>query len=384
MVHFTDAKVDFDGFSVEEKHRTDAQQLLSRVAPTLRLFDGRWEQTVGFGYSWNERDTQSTFPSTVDGTLYAFDWQNELNFLPGHGVTVGLENEWEEADFTTFDDSRRTFSIYLQDRFAWGERFFGTLGFRFDDPSDYDSRVTYRVTAGVSIPEVHSVLRGSYGTGFKPPSLSQLNSLAFGGNPNLDPEESEGFDVGLETEVCEGRVVTSATFFYNDVDDLIIAAFDPDAASFLNFNIDRSKALGVETTLSVELLPFLHVSANYTYTRTKVVGTPAGFGIEDGSRLLRRPTHKANVEIVWQFLEGRGELSSSVLYIGNRRDLDPATFVAVTADDYLTVNLSGRFRVTNWLEVFARAENLFDEDYENVLGFSTAGISGFGGIRLRY
>ena len=97
-----------------------------------------------------------------------------------------------------------------------------------------------------------------------------------------------------------------------------------------------------------------------------------------------RREHKASVDLVWRFLGDRGELASSVLYVGSRRDLDPATFATVTADDYLTARLTGRFRVTRWLEVYGRIENLTDENYEDVLGFNTAGLSAWGGIRLRY
>ncbi|MEE8556759.1 MAG: TonB-dependent receptor, partial [Myxococcota bacterium] len=384
MVRFTDAKVDFDGFAVETGHHTDASQLLARVAPRTRFFEGRWDQTLAFGYSHHVRDTKSTFPSRVEGSLYSLDWRNDLHLFEGHRVSLGLEHEWEEAEFSSFDDKRRTLGVYLQDRIRWGERVFGTLGLRFDDPSDFEARLTYRATAGVRIPEWNTILRSSYGTGFKAPSLSQLNSRAFGGNPDLDPETSEGFDVGLEHTAWEGKVVGAATFFYNEVDDLIVAVFDAGSGSFLNFNIDRSRAHGVEATLAIEPVRSLRLTGSYTYTHTEVQGTPAGFGITEGSRLLRRPTHKANFEIIWQFLEGRGELSANVLYVGNRRDLDPETFAAVTADDYTTVGLAGRFDVTDWLEVYARVENLLDEDYEDVLGFSTAGVSAYGGIRLRY
>jgi vitamin B12 transporter len=384
MVRFSDAKVEFDGFSVEEDHHTDAEQLLARIAPRVRLFDGRWQQTLAVQYSRHERDTASTFPSKVDGTLYAVDWQNDLRLFSEQVVTMGIEGEWEEAEFSTFDDSRRTLGLYLQDRFTWGERLFGTLGVRFDDPSDFDSRVTYRFTAGTRIPEIHTVVRSSYGTGFKAPSLSQLNPLAFGGNADLDPERSKGFDFEIEPALWDGKFVGSATFFYNVIDDLIVAVFDPVTSSFLNFNVDRATALGVEATFSIEPISNLRVIGSYTFTRTKATGTPAGFGLEEGSRLLRRPDHKATFDVVWQFLGGRGELSTSVLYVGRRRDLDPNTFAAVTADDYTTVNVAARFNVTDWLEVYVRIDNVFDEDYEEVLGFSTAGLSAYGGIRLRY
>lgn len=384
LFRYSDAKVDFDGFGVETNHFIDTEQILARLAPELKLFNGRWQQTLAGEFSRNERDTTSTFPSRVEGNLYGLDWQNNFRLVDGHLITAGVDNEWEDADFSSFDDERHNIGIYLQDQISWGQRLFGTVGFRYDDPSDFDSQVTYRITAGVMIPEIQSTLRASYGTGFKAPSLSQLNPIAFGGNPDLDPETSKGFDVGIETSLWKDRIVSNATFFYNDVDDLIIAVFDSMSGSFLNFNVDRSKAYGVETTLSIELMPSLRFSGNYTFTHTEAKGTPAGFGITDGSRLLRRPTHKASIDLIWSFMKGRGELNANVLYIGDRRDLDPLTFSAVTADDYVTLNLAGRFHLTRWLTLFGRIDNVTNEDYEDVLGFGTAGVSAYGGIRLRY
>ena len=69
--------------------------------------------------------------------------------------------------------------------------------------------------------------------------------------------------------------------------------------------------------------------------------------------------------------------------MGERKDLDPVAFVTKKADDYAVVDLKGSYRIDDRLEIFARVENLLDEDYEDVLGFNTPGISGFGGIRLR-
>ena len=109
-----------------------------------------------------------------------------------------------------------------------------------------------------------------------------------------------------------------------------------------------------------------------------------GFGIEDGSRLLRRPDHKASLDLIGQFLGERGEASATVRYVGSRRDLDPVTFSAVTAPSYVTLDLNARFAVTDWLTVYGRIENVLDEDYEDVLGFQTAGVSAYAGSRLRF
>ena len=66
------------------------------------------------------------------------------------------------------------------------------------------------------------------------------------------------------------------------------------------------------------------------------------------------------------------------------KDLDFSTFPAtrVTLDSYTLVNIAGSYVVNKYLTVFARIENLFDDDYEEVLGFRARGIGAFGGVRL--
>ena len=416
MLRYSKAKVEYDASAdAEDHHHIDTEQWLARFAPKLSLFDGRWVQTLSGQFSRNERDTKATsflkpgitgFHTQIDGNLYALDWQNELRLIKGHLVTLGLEQQWEEADFVTpdfatlsfkdFDDSRNNFAVYLQDQITWGERFFGTAGFRYDNSSDFESEVTYRFTAGASVPEIHTIFRSSYGTGYKAPSLSELSLDAFAGNPDLDPERSEGVDVGFETSLYDDRFVTTATFFYNDVHDLIIT-FDQDpdpddfVFDFVTLNIDRSEVYGVEASVDLEIIKNLRLTGNYTYTHTEVKGTPKGFLadegiIADGSRLLRRPTHKASMDLIWNFLDNRGELAANILYVGDQRDIKTVGFstVLTTTRDYVTLNLTGRFKINEWLTIFGRVDNVWDEDYEDVPGFGTAGVSAYGGIRVEY
>ena len=109
---------------------------------------------------------------------------------------------------------------------------------------------------------------------------------------------------------------------------------------------------------------------------------PQAFGIVDGSRLLRRPTHKASMDLILDFFRKRGQLAANILYVGDRKDLTPSG--PDTIGDYVTLNFTGRFKVLDWLTVFARVDNAWDENYEDVYGFKTAGVSGYGGIRLEY
>jgi vitamin B12 transporter len=181
--------------------------------------------------------------------------------------------------------------------------------------------------------------------------------------------------------------VTTATFFYHDIDDLIFAIDvnpDPIISEFVNSNIDHSESYGVEASIDLEIVKNLRLTGNYTYMHTEVKGTPTAFGIADGSRLLRRPTHKASFDLIWGFLDNRAELAANILYVGDRKDLTRKSPPADTLGDYVTLNLTGRIKVNESLTIFARVDNVLDEDYEDIFGFGTAGASAYGGIRLEY
>ncbi len=72
------------------------------------------------------------------------------------------------------------------------------------------------------------------------------------------------------------------------------------------------------------------------------------------------------------------------LYVGEREDKDFSTWPAerVIIPDYTLVNLSGLYKLFNYLELTFRIENLFDKKYEEVLNYGTLGRSLYLGVNL--
>jgi len=60
--------------------------------------------------------------------------------------------------------------------------------------------------------------------------------------------------------------------------------------------------------------------------------------------------------------------------------LFPAERVRLEA--YTLVNLSASYDIFNYLQVYGRVENLFDTEYEEVLGYTTPALSGYAGIKI--
>jgi len=123
----------------------------------------------------------------------------------------------------------------------------------------------------------------------------------------------------------------------------------------------------------------LTVSATYTYTDSEDKTT--------GEKLIRIPEHRITLDIACAVTE-RLALNVSLLHIAERNDryYDRSMFASVdtTTDDYTIANISASYDVTDNITVFGRVENVTDADYEEVYGYGTPGVSGYGGAKVRF
>jgi vitamin B12 transporter len=195
-------------------------------------------------------------------------------------------------------------------------------------------------------------------------------------NPGLKPEESIGYDVGFEQPLLNDRVRFGATYFNNRIRNLIVNQFDPGTFTFINNNVGQAKMQGVEAFVAAKVTEQLNLRGDYTVTYTRDETTGLG--------LLRRPGNKASVTAIWRPIDPL-TLSATVLYVGSGVDVNRDTPVFVPRLDtspYTTVNLAGNYDVNKNVTVFARADNLFNKQYQVPTGFLRPGLGVFGGVKV--
>jgi vitamin B12 transporter len=378
VLRHTDGETHFDGFLDEPGDVTDALQSMVGVTTRWASGGGGWRQQWDVRGTRHVRDTTGDFPSRVEGELLGVDWRNLVDLTPGHTLTVGADGDWESGDFGTVEDSARTLGLFLQDQFELGGATFGTAGARVDDHDAFGSEATYRVALAHEFRSTGTTLRGSHGTGFKAPSLSELNPLLFAGSPDLQPETSSGFDLGVEQTWRDGHAAAGVTLFHNRIDDLIYALCDP-FFNCLYENVEEAVTRGAEAFAAFAPQRGVRVRGSYTFTDTEAQG---GQVLVPGSKLLRRPEHKGAVDARYDFASPDLGVTLGVLYVGERDDIDPVTFATVEAGDYWLTDLALSWSAGRGIEVFGRVDNLLDEDYEDVLGFGTAGRSAWVGLSV--
>jgi len=255
---------------------------------------------------------------------------------------------------------------------------------RYDDSSAYDAATTYRLTASYALQETR--LRASLGTGQKSPTFGDRFGFfpdTFIGNPNLKPERSRGWEIGIE-RALGNRTSLTATYFDVTLEDEIDGfVFDPTSFQFTAANVSgRSERHGVELTASAELSPSLDFGASYTYTDST---QPDGSG--DLVDEIRRPQNVGAFNLNYAANE-RVNVNVNVTYNGSQYDTFfppfPRSPERVTLASYTLVTLAASYQMTPRLELFGRIENLLDEDYEDVYGFNTPGIGAFIGFRAHH
>ena len=275
----------------------------------------------------------------------------------------------------------RNFGLVAEYGLTVDDRFSAGAALRWDDNSLFDDTLTYRVQASYAF-DFGLRARAAAGSGIKNPGFFELFGFVDGrfiGNAALQPERSEGWEIGLEQQLANGAVTIGAVYFDSRLEDEIFTDFPP--PDFLATPANRtteSDQHGVELFLSARPSPQWRIDASYTHISAE----------ENGVREVRRPRNTANLAIAWTAPEERGGLTFVIRHSGSQTDnafLDPS-FVptVVTLDSFTLVSIAGSLRIADGVELTGRIENLFDESYEQIFSFTNPGIGAFAGLRARF
>ncbi|HET8625430.1 MAG TPA: TonB-dependent receptor, partial [Gemmatimonadales bacterium] len=286
------------------------------------------------------------------------------------------------------DTSRTNWGYYLQGTVAPVPQLRLTAGGRLDDNERFGSHWTWRASA-LLFATPATRFRAAAGSGFKEPSFFEnFGGAGVIGNPDLQPERSSSLEAGIEQDVAGGRVMLGVTGFVQRFRDLVQFTFAvPNPGVDPNYvNIAKADANGIEAVVDLRGIGPVAGRLAYTWLDTNV--EDAGFSVGadeelvEGLGLIRRPEHSlsAQVATAWR---SRVQVGAVLTYVGSRDDLRFAQFPDPTRridlPSYVTVDLSGTVtliparRRRPGLDIRGRAENLFNQRYEQAAGFPARG-----------
>lgn len=327
-------------------------------------------------FAYNNTDTKRTIyalgsPSfSTDGELERWEYIGSATAFAGFDLVWGADQE-EALNQGTGRDNTGVFIEYLSD---FSDRLFITAGLRHDDNDDFGSNTSHRLSGAYLFDLADGAtfkLKSAFGSGFRAPSPYEIsyNSGPFAYPPAagtaLLQEESEGWEIGVE--YFSGGLHLEAVYFDQDVEN----AIEFDLATFSGYiqDIGTSSSKGIELIAEIPLNNSFRLQGNYTYNDTER---------PDGTQRLRRPENLLNVGILYSGLDNR--LNINGFYRSQANSVDSGGAI----EDFNVLDLTASYQLSESLRLYGRIENLFDEDYQEVLGFNTAGRAAYLGINFQF
>ncbi len=365
-----------DPLTPSPERRQRSRQRLVAVPIAWRVTD-RWDLRLTASHVDRElefSDPGDPFGFTSSTTDAVTD---ELRLVSSHRVgahRLGWGAEWRSDDVTDSSNfgpnlsgaDQQVRSAWAQDSWSGG-RLDLLVGVRWDETATWGSQISPRLHLGVDLGSGLE-LRAGWGEAFRPPAVGELY-FPFSGNPDLEPEVSRSWEVGLGWLPASGTTRWQLTAFDTRVDDLI----EYDFARLAFANVASATMRGVEGSVEAVLDDGLHNAFAVTWLDT----------VDDnGLPLLRRPGWSGSWTVTGAVARGwRGDLS--VVWVGARDDVDPVSFERVRLGDHLTMHVGVAVTVASGTELTVRVVNLLDRDYEEVAGYPAPGRRVMAGLRWR-
>ncbi|MGE4542823.1 MAG: TonB-dependent receptor plug domain-containing protein [Pedobacter sp.] len=296
------------------------------------------------------------------------------------------ENDW--SPWETF--AANTYSIGIEDEVRPLDWLAFVVGVSYDyyDPREATGReLTKAIDAinpqgGVVITLSESTtLHGSIGKKTRFPHLKELYSELIGGNPDLDPQTTITYEVGL-TQAFGEDITLSVAAFYNDIEDLIDK--DKIDGETVYINIGEAVTKGIEVSLGADITEAFWAGLNYTYMRTE--------DKENDRELEGRPRHRANLDLRYRFPFGLN-LSTQLSYVNrqyaNKNTYTPTALIEewTQSPDFLLLNARAEQKLGKLLGVegtaFVEVNNITDRDYYEV-GQPAPGRNFLAGLNFTY
>ncbi|MCK9505297.1 MAG: TonB-dependent receptor [Porticoccaceae bacterium] len=373
-----------------------------RLQLDYAALDGAWLHKLVYARTNNDNDNFNNRLITGSTSSEKDQYQYLTSLLWNQGAQrLSLLLEHENEDFhqrgdisfgndPNQDRSRESDSAALEYRGTFRDALTLASSIRYDDNSEFDDATTYRLEAIYQL-NGDSRVRAAWGAAVKNPTFTErfgyyaTSTFPYIGNPNLEPEESQSWELGFDQSLFEGRVELSATWFEAELEDEINGFFfDPTLSATTAVNIDGdSHREGVELGVVAALTETLSLNGSYTYTDSTQEDSVTGRDVDE----LRRARHIGSLTLAWQALDIL-QLNANVQYNGTQKDQFfppwPLPSEIVELDEYTLVNLNATLNATANLDCYVRLENLLDEDYEEVFGFQTPGLGAHLGVRYNF
>lgn len=247
-------------------------------------------------------------------------------------------------------------------------------GGRYNHHSIYGDKGTFTINPSYRI-DAHTKLFVNISSAYKIPSLYQLYSNY--GNKSLKPESSTTYEFGVQSKTEDNSLSFRIAAFKRDITNLIIFYTDPVTYNGNYMNGDQQNDYGFEIESSTAIAKIGNWQNNFTFVDGK--GTVNGKKLNN---LYRRPKFVVSSSLTVQPCTGL-TLIGSYRYVGSRLkgqyDAGPAE-----QPSYYTVDFFAAYQVQKNVRLFIDLHNLTDQQYFDIVGYTSKRFNMMAGIDIRF
>lgn len=370
-----DNRTDYEAYY--DKHtnsQVDTRKLYSRTYETGLKYHNDKYSTILMGsygttkdYNYDPKYGQyGKFSNLDESKQYNLQWGNSYHLEKGN-ISAGIDYQRQSVEPSSYTmiSEKQTLNntgVYLTGQYALVNSVVAEAAVRSDHHSEFNWHTTWQSGLSWEFYEGYKLV-GSYATAYKAPNLSQLYAHVVSpswstiGNPNLKPEESKQWEIGVEGKT--GPLFWQLNTYHNDINNLISYDNGYPIASYEN--IGKAEIKGLEWVGELDTGIFHHqVTYQYIDPRDK----------ETNEVLLRRAKQQVKYQLDWDIYDV--DMGVTYQYIGSRYD-KMGNGQRTKVGGVSLWDLTAAYPITSHLTIRGKIANMFDKDYETAYGYRTAG-----------
>ena len=358
--------IDFGGFNLVEKGEFDAfgpsdssEYLFKEKANGIKLggnLISNFNHSLDYSYYNSDRDNYG--PNSWDnykgkGKRKSYLYKASRKITDNYNFVGGIDLTKDEAVISSSNKSSDLTGLFVENIFDVNNNLTVTLGARQDSHSKFGDHTVYRST--FAFRNNGTTYRGSYGTGYRAPSLYELFAAIYG-NENLKPETSQNIDIGFSTNIMATKMRLSGSIFNNTIKDRI--AFSGGGYNQVTTKEERQ---GLEIDIDHEISD--RYNSKFSF---------ANITDSDGDHVRKIPKNKLTYTLNSKITD-KLKNTSTLTYVTELKD-------TVMLPDYSLINTKFIYNLNNDYSMSFRIDNLLDEQYQLVNKYATPDRSFYLGI----